>query len=264
MDRSRPMRLWLVAMVLLIAFTGGILAVAQDASEGRAKGFVVILKNKQRIRAREPMKIVGKQVFITLITGTMTAIPLNMVDIVATERYNKLGLGDALTIEGLDFTEAPVATPTPRTPLGSIVSIHAGTSPVLGASSTPTPTPTPGIRLQTTPYPNKNVDKAFKQIFDSNHLYLYRTSIGTQPGYYFVQAITDSEREVFLALETVCKAFAIIQNLHPELAPKAVELEMRTTSGKPAGTFRLTPDIAQELNSGKLSPEQFYVTHVIF
>jgi len=39
---------------------------------------------------------------------------------------------------------------------------------------------------------------------------------------------------------------------------------MRTTSGKPAGTFRLTPEAAEELNSGKVSPEQFYVSHVIF
>jgi len=78
-------------MVLLAAFTTGILAIAQEMPEGHAKGYVVVLKNKQRIRAREPMKIVGKQAFITLITGTMTAIPLDMVDIIATERYNKLG-----------------------------------------------------------------------------------------------------------------------------------------------------------------------------
>jgi len=264
MKRTRSMRSWLVAVVLLATFSVGIPAIAQDGFGERSKGYVVILKNKQKIRAREPMQIVGKQVFITLVTGTMTAIPLEMVDIIATERYNKLGFGSALMVEGLDFSGTPAPTPTPKVPLGSIVSIHADTEAVLGSSSTPTPSPTPGIKLQMAPYPNKNVDEAFKQVFDEGHLYLYRTSVGTQPNYFFVQAITDSEREVFLALKVVCKAFAVIRKLNPELAPKAVELEMKTTSGKAAGTFRLTPEMAEELNSGKVAPEQFYVTHVIF
>jgi len=264
MDRSRSIRSWLAALVVVVTLAGAISAVAQVSIAGPSKGYVVILKNKQRIRASEPMKIVGKQVFITLSTGTMTAIPLSMVDIIATERYNKLGFGSALTVDGLDFTGTPAPTPTPKVPLGSIVTIHAGKNPMLGSSSTPTPSPTPGIKLQTVPYPNKNVDKAFKQIFDANHLYLYRTSLGTRPNYYFVQAITDSQREVFLALTTVCKAFGMIRKLHPELAPAAVELEMKTTSGKAAGTFRLKPEDIEEINSGKVSPEQFYVSHVIF
>ena len=269
MQRSRSFRSWLIAAAVPAMLLAGYPAQGQDAQtvdleKSHPKGYVVILKNKQKIRASKPMKIVGKQVFITLSTGTMTAIPLNMVDIIATERYNKMGFGNALAIEGLDFSGTPVPTPTPEVPLGSIVSIHAGTRPELGSSATPTPTPTPGIKLQTAPYPNKNVDEAFKQIFDANNLYLYRTSIGTRPNYYFVQAITDSEREVFHALTTVCKAYGMIRKLHPELAPAAVELEMKTTSGKAAGTFRLSPDDIQEINSGKISPEQFYVSHVIF
>ena len=263
------LRSWLVVLAVPVLLLLGFQARAQDAQGhsalgGRAKGYVVILKNKQKIRASKPMKIVGKQVFITLTTGTMTAIPLSMVDIIATERYNQMGFGSAVAIEGLDFSGTPAPTPTPEVPLGSVVSINAGSNPLLGSSSTPTPSPTPGIRLQTIPYPNKNVDKAFRQIFDANNLYLYRTSIGTQPNYYFVQAITDSEREVFHTLKTVCKAYGMIRKLHPELAPAAVELEMKTTSGKAAGTFRLMPKDIEEINSGKVSPEQFYVSNVIF
>jgi len=39
---------------------------------------------------------------------------------------------------------------------------------------------------------------------------------------------------------------------------------MRTTAGKPAGTFRLTLAMAQELTSGKIGVAQFYVSNVIF
>ncbi|NOZ93742.1 MAG: hypothetical protein GXP47_03240 [Acidobacteria bacterium] len=264
MGGSRSTRFWLAVVAVLISLGVGLVSLAQEVSGAHSRGYVVILKNNQRIRASEPMKIVGKQVFINLATGTMTAIPLKMVDIIATERYNKQGFGNALTIEGLDFSGTPAPTPTPDVPLGSIASINARGKAILGSSSTPTPTPTPGIKLQSVPYANERVDKAFKQIFDASHLYLYRTSVGTKPNYYFIQAITDSEKEVFHTLVTVSKAFSLIRKLHPELAPSAVELEMRTTSGKAAGTFRLLPEDAEQLNSGKVSPEQFYVSHVIF
>ncbi len=254
----------LLVLVLVALLVSAVFAARPGDEEQRPKGYVVILKNGQRIPAREPMKIMGQQVFITLMTGTMTAVPLKMVDIVATQRYNKLGLGSALTIDELDFNPTPRATPTPKVPLGSIVRLNAGKEPVLGTTTTPTPTPTPGIKLQDVPYPDPKVDKAFRTILDSRKLYLFRTSRGTQPDYFFIQAITDSEKEVFHALKVVAEAYAMIVELHPEIAPRAVELEMITTSNKPAGTFRLTPEQARELRSGSVTPEQFYVNHVIF
>ncbi len=255
----------LMALVLLAILVSAVLVSAgNEGEQAHPRGYVVILKNGQRIPAREPMKIMGQQVFVTLMTGTVTAVPLTMVDIIATQRYNKLGLGSALTIDELDINPAPIATPTPKVPLGSIVRLDAGRQPVLGTTTTPTPTPTPGIKLQDVPYPDPKVDKAFRTIFDNRKLYLFRTSVGTRPGYFFVQAITDSEKEVFHTLKVVAEAFAMIAELHPEIAPAAVELEMITTSNKPAGTFRLTAEQAEELRSGKVSPEQFYVTHVIF
>ena len=39
---------------------------------------------------------------------------------------------------------------------------------------------------------------------------------------------------------------------------------MIQTTGKPAGTFRLTPDQAAELADNTMSVEQFYVNYVIF
>ena len=258
---SRP----LVALLLMALAASAVLVAADSGEEPeRPKGYVVILKNGQRIPAREPMKIMGQQVFITLMTGTMTAVPLKMVDIIATQRYNKLGLGSALTIDELEFKPTPGATPTPKVPLGSIVSLDAGRDAELGTTTTPTPTPTPGIKLQDVPYPDPKVDKAFRAILDSRKLYLFRTSVGTRPDYFFIQASTDSEKEVFHALKVVAEAYAMIAELHPEIAPAAVELEMVTTASKPAGTFRLTREQAEELRSGAVRPEEFYVTHVIF
>jgi hypothetical protein len=110
----------------------------------------------------------------------------------------------------------------------------------------------------------ERVDQAFSRVFDERNLYIYRTSAGTKPTFFFIQTVTDTEREVFEALKVVCEAYSLIYKLHEEIAPEAVELQMIQTSGKPAGTFRLTPDLANQLAEKQSSVEQFYVNYVIF
>ena len=61
-----------------------------------AQGYVVILKSGHKIRCKEPMRIEGPNAILTLATGTLASYPLQLVDVVETERYNQLGLGDAL------------------------------------------------------------------------------------------------------------------------------------------------------------------------
>ena len=124
--------------------------------------------------------------------------------------------------------------------------------------------PTPGIKLQSEKYHEERIDQAFAKIFDDKELLIYRTSQGTQTDFFFVQTTTDSEREVFEALEAVAEAYVLIDRIHKEISPAAVELEMIQTSGKPAGTFRLTPDLAKELADGTTPTQTFYIKNVIF
>ena len=248
----------------VLAFTAVILVVAVVTSTA-ASGYVVILKNGHKIRCREPMQIEGNAALLTLITGVLTSYPLDQVDIVETERYNKQGLGSALLIEELTVETTPVPTPTPRRSLGHYATVDAGDeTQVLSSSLPPTPTPTPGIKLQPHPYHDERVIRAFSQVFDESRLYIYRLSAGTRPDYLFIQTVTDSEREVFHSLRVVAEAFALIHQLHSDIAPEAVELEMIQTSGKAAGTFRIDLPMAEQLITEQLSIEQFYVKYVIF
>ncbi len=246
----------------IVLVATAILLVAVSAA---AAGYVVILKNGQKIRCREALQIQGDQALLTLVTGTLASYPLDQVDLVETERYNKLGLGDALIIEELTVEGKVIPTPTPRISLGQYATIDAlDENPVLGSTTPPTPTPTPGIQLRSEPYHDSRVEQAFTRVFDQKNLYLYRTSRGSSPDYLFVQAVTDSEREVFNTLRVVSEAYTLVHQLHPEIAPAAVELEMVQTSGKAAGTFHLEPATAQQLASGSVGVQQFYVEHVIF
>ena len=230
-----------------------------------AQGYVVILKSGHKLRCKEPLRIEGSNAIITLVTGVVTSYPLDRVDLVETERYNQQGLGSALLIEELSVTGTPIPTPTPYQSLGQYTTLNAGgTSPELGTTVQATPVPTPGIKLQTIPYHDQRIDRAFSKLFDEKKMFIYRTSQGTRPSYYFVQTMTDSERQVFAALNAVAESYALISSLHEELAPEAVELEMIQTSGKAAGTFRLTPALAQELATGQIPIQKFYMQHVIF
>ena len=236
------------------------------AMAANAAGYVVILKSGHKIRCKEPLRIEGPNALLTLSTGTVTSYPLQLVDLVETERYNQLGLGDALEIEELAVAGTAVATPTPRASLGEYATFDTvgNGQPSLGTTVEPTPVPTPGIELRPTKYHDPRIEQAFAKIFEDKGLLIYTTSQGTAPEFFFIQTTTDSEREVFRALETVAEAYVLIHSLHRELAPAAVELEMVQTSGKPAGTFRLTPELADELVKGDTPPQTFYITNVIF
>lgn len=247
-----------IALAAIIA----VLIVAQLAS---AAGYVVILKNGHKIRCREPMQIDGKIAIITLSTGTISSYPVDQIDLIETERYNQQGLGDAIEIEELAVARDVRPTPTPRQTLGNFVTLDAmERNPELSTTLPPTPTPTPGIRLQTYPYHDERVTRAFEKVFADEKLYLFHTSGGTKQGYFFIQAVTDSEDQVFHALETVCQAFFMIRQADPEIAPEMVELQMIQTSRKPAGTFRITPDDATTLLNGTTSVQNFYIRNVIF
>jgi hypothetical protein len=239
-----------------------ILIIAQLAS---AAGYVVILKNGHKIRCKEPMQVDGDVALITLVTGTIASYGLDQIDLIETERYNQQGYGDAVEIEELAVGQKVMPTPTPRRSLGNFVTLDSmERNPELSTTLAPTPTPTPGIRLQTYPYHDERVTRAFEKVFSDEKLYLFHTSGGTQPKYFFVQAVTDSEAQVFHALETVCQAFYLIRQADPEIAPEVVELQMVQTSRKAAGTFRITADDAVALLNGSTSVQSFYIKNVIF
>jgi hypothetical protein len=255
----------LSVMVLAILLLAPVVS-AQTDDEAKAEGYVVVLKNGEKIRCSKPMEIKGNLAILTLITRQVTSYPLNFVDLVETERYNQLGMGSAIIIEELTVEGTRAApTPTPRPTLGQLATISSGDEePALSVNAEPTPIPTPNIKLQSEPYHDSRVESAFETIFDARKVYLYRMSAGTETDYFFVRAVTGNQKEVFHVLNEVCKAYDTILNLQSDVAPAAVELEMVETSGKAAGTFRLFPEDIRPLIDGEVPIERFYVDNVIF
>jgi hypothetical protein len=259
-------RLLLIGVMTTLLVAPSVAVQAEEDSE-KPSGYVVILKNGEKIRCMKPMEIKGNLAILTLVTRQVTSYPLSFVDLVETERYNQMGFGDAIMIEELTMQGAkPVPTPTPRPTLGQLATISSGTEDdaTLSINVEPTPVPTPNIKLQSESYHDSRVESAFSTIFDARKVYLYRMSAGTESEYFFIRAVTGNQKEVFHVLGEVCRAYDTILTLQPEVAPAAVELEMVETSGKAAGTFRLFPEDIKPLIDGEIPVERFYVDHVIF
>lgn len=259
-------------LILLLLVPTWTVAGAQDSPETsafgeKAKGYVVVLKNGEKMRCRAPLEVKGSLGILTLVTGQVTSYPLSYIDLVETERYNQLGLGDAILIEELSVKGEDVKpTPTPEPTLGNLATISAGNTDAAALKTTtePTPVPTPKITMQSEPYHDSRVDSAFATIFDARKVYLYRTSEGTEPEYFFIRIVTSSQREVFHSLRVVAEAYDTILRLQPEVAPEAIELEMVEASGRAAGTFRFRPADIRPLIDEEVPIEQFYVTNVVF
>jgi hypothetical protein len=237
-----------------------VVALLVVASAAQA-AYVVVLKNGSRVVARERYQLKGSSVVVTLRNGTLTSIPLAHVDLEATEKLNAQNLGDATPLEWVDAARpTPVPTPTPS--VASLGRIIPGLArPENDAAR---PTPTPGISLRDVEYPDKQVERAFEEGLERYHLYLYRTSMGSQPRYLFVEVRVNGQAEVVKVLQAITATYHVLAESAPDRAPERVELQMLNESGKEAGLFRLSPADAAELATAKTTAEEFFVHKVIF
>ncbi len=223
--------------------------------------YVVMLRNGERIVAKSKYTVKGAMALITLKNGTLTSLPVSQIDVKATDKVNALGLGDAVSLDWVD-TGGPPPTPTATPSITSLGHINPDVAkPVNDAAR---PTPTPGIGFRDTKFKDAQVAKAFQQGLENVHLYLYRTSQGTNPAYLFIEIQVNGQPEVLKALEAVTATYQVLAQSAPERAPGEVEVQMLNESGKEAGVFRLSAADAAELATGKVSAQEFFVKHVIF
>ena len=223
--------------------------------------YVLILRNGARVVAKDKYQVKGPNALFVTKIGTYTSIPLSQIDVAATDKANSQGLGDAQLLDWVDAKKVE-PTPTPTPPITALGHIQEGVAAKVGEAALPTPTP--GITFRETRYHDPQVDEAFQQGLESYHLYLYRTCQGTKPSYLFIEISVNGQPETLKALMAVAETYQLLAKKAPDRLPERVELQMLNEAGKEAGVFRLSAADAAELATGKVTPENFYVQHVIF
>jgi hypothetical protein len=223
--------------------------------------YVIMLRSGNRIVAKEKYTVKGPNAVFETKTGAFTSIPLSQIDLESTEKINSLNLGDVQTLDWVDIQKT-TPTPTPTVPVSSLGRLRTGLAkPEAEAAK---PTPTPGVIYRDKRYHDPQVDQAFQQGLESYHLYLYRTSQGTQPTYLFIELQVNGQPETLKALQAVTQTYQLLADKAPNRVPERVELQMLNESGKEAGVFRISAADAAALVSGKITAENFFIQHVIF
>ena len=249
----------LALLSLAVVLASGICAGQEASGE-----YLVFFLNGKSFCAMGEFKVVGKSAHIMRNDGNLVSYPVNLLDLVETERNRQLDFGCARVIEVGDRTITRRSAPAPTPAMGKRPLVIPGADSEGSDGDFATPTPMPDIMLRDLPYSNQKVTKVFAELLDDRRIYLYKTSVGSRPEYLFIRATTEGQREVFATLTTVADAFVMVRDVMPEAAPAAVELVMIRTSGHEAGTFRITPEMATTLASGRVTIEEFYFRNVIF
>jgi hypothetical protein len=223
--------------------------------------YVIMLRSGSRIVAKEKYTVKGPNAVFATRTGAFTSIPLSQIDHESTEKINSLNLGDVGTLDWVDIQKT-TATPTPTPAVSALGRLRTGLAkPEANAAK---PTPTPGVMYRDKRFHDPQVDQAFQQGLESYHLYLYRTSQGTQPTYLFIELQVNGQPETLKSLQAVCQTYQLLADKAPNRIPERVEMQMINESGKEAGVFRISAADAAALVSGKITAENFFVQHVIF
>jgi hypothetical protein len=224
--------------------------------------YVIMLRNGERVVAKDKYKVKGANAVFTTKIGTVMSLPLAQIDVAATEKFNARHLGDAQALDWVDAGQHVAPTPTPTPAVGGIGRIMPNIAHAEGIAARPTPTP--GITFHEEHYRDPKVEEAFQQGLESYHLYLYRTSAGTKPNYLFIEVQVNGQPETLKALQAIATTYKVLADEAPDRLPERVEIQMLNEAGREAGVFRLSVADATELVSGKVTPEDFFVQHVIF
>jgi hypothetical protein len=104
------------------------------------------------------------------------------------------------------------------------------------------------------------VNDAFMRALDGSNV--RGVKLVTIPSALRVQAVTDNEQQVFLAL--MASARGLKESRAAGKLLEKAEVVLATANGEAAARFDVSPDDADALLNGRVSPAKYFVARVIF
>ncbi|MEM1178858.1 MAG: hypothetical protein AAGM22_10985 [Acidobacteriota bacterium] len=246
-----------------------------------ASGFIVILKDGKQINATEMHERDGDLVILTLPNGTQASYPAADIDFKMTEQINEgRNLSNARLIEGGEAKQLDENTRfeksrksfaelvNQRSAGGGLALPEQSRREVEVASSDEPSLPrtTAGFidltALRRDPFPDDEVAGEIVRYMRSQGAQDVRVYSGTGEGRPLVEVVATSEASVFKAVRDSANCLVQVRGKHSSL--RAFDLLLLTDKQIFAGQFSLTPDLANELVTGKIEPPSFYLRYVEF
>ncbi|RMH15517.1 MAG: hypothetical protein D6696_20505 [Acidobacteria bacterium] len=247
-----------------------------------AFAYVIFLKDGTQIVARDKYEVDGDQAVFTMPSGVISSIPLAEIDVEKTERENRINLGTARVIEGLEtIDELHREAPPPALDTVADLLVLRGDRGLKlpeprkrqteQSAGDALPRTAAGYvdlaRLPRQPYAADDVAEYVRtylegQGFDGVALYQ-----GSSEGQPLVEILTPSEPLVFKALQECANALLQAREQFPDRISGFELLLVAERRGREvirAGQFQLTPDLADLLAAGRMNPAAFFLRYVEF
>jgi hypothetical protein len=236
-----------------------------------AATYVIYTKDGQRIEAQDKPVVQGKRIVFTTPIGTAQSLAFDDWDQVRSEKANREGLGGAYVLDDptgnnrrstLSNPEAKKPSlseyikqngrkmdPDRAEPSGEMVTERETRRQPAGKA-----VESPGFVLDPV------ISDAFTRALDGSNV--KGVKLLTLPSAVRVQAVTDTEQQVFLAL--VASARGLKESRAAGKPLEKVEVVLATGSGEAAARFDISPDDADALLNGRIAPAKYFVSRVIF
>jgi hypothetical protein len=246
-----------------LALTLGLLLLAAGASQAA----VIYFKDGSKEIIAESYRIEGNRMIAVLTSGQETAIPLEAVDLEKTEAMGKVVKGSAIVIDRVEGTENPTAQQArtvadllrERSTLPTPVPVIESTSRTLRHTATGNVDYLGSPRRQLAPPARAEM---ITSLLRRHGLADAKAFQGTQANYVLIDIVTDGRTEVFQALQSSAAMLLELRGQWPEV--RGLELAMATNARSRAGQFVLTPEQAERLQAGAITPAQHFVANVLF
>ena len=233
--------------------------------------YVIYTKDGHRIEAREKPVVSGRRVIYLTPLGTSQTIAIDEWDQERSEKANREGLGGAYVLDDPGGRTSSLPAPDAKKPsLSDYIKKHGRNpdadrpEPRAGALSEReprAPRAPAGKAAEAPPVVlDPVVSDAFMRALDGSNV--KGVKLGNLPSALRVQAVTDNEQQVFLALMASARGLKEARAAGKPL--EKVEVVLATANGESAARFDVSPDDADALLNGRISPSKYFVTRVIF
>lgn len=234
--------------------------------------YVIYTRDGARIEAREKPVVQGKRVVYLTPLGTSQTIALDEWDQVRSEKANREGLGGAYVLDDPSGSSRTSTLPNPeakKPSLSEYIRKHGRQpdsdrpEPRVGELVTERETRSPRASKIADAAPvivDPVVSDAFMRALDGSNV--KGVKLGNLPSALRVTAVTDSEQQVFLAL--MASARGLKESRAAGKPLEKVEVVLATAAGESAARFDVSPDDADALLNGRISPAKYFVSRVVF
>jgi hypothetical protein len=255
-------RTFLLSAALVVA---ALSALPADAT------YVIYTKDGSRIEARDKPVIQGRRLVYLTPLGTSQTIAIDEWDQERSEKANREGLGGAYVLDDPAGRTSSLTAPEEKKPSLSDYIRKNGrkldadrAEPRTGMVTereARAPRAAAGKAVELPPVVlDPVVSDAFMRALDGSNV--KGVKLGNLPSALRVQAVTDNEQQVFLALMASARGLKEARAAGKPL--EKVEVVLATTNGESAAHFEVSPDDADALLNGRISPSKYFVSRVIF